>query len=246
MKTNKSKQTQLAVTILLFTSGVAHASTATVGQISVLTSFESVAPSSITPAFGLDLPNPASASVVGITAQTALSASPGQAGEAKAYIGTSINWDYQGLDPAQASQIPVRLTVDYHYTLSANWTPLTGSGNAGVGLLGFDNGWYNFFGYATNSNGTINEHVVKTYTQDVVGNPLTVASFVGNPLLEFEVYSWAHSDLSSINTSSAQIVLNSITVDSTPVPIPAAAWLFGSALSVLSFMGKRRRHNPSA
>lgn len=242
MKSNKLKHTCLIAVILLCTTGIAQASTAVVGQTSIFSSFESVAPSSVTPALGLALPNPGNASVVGNTAETALSASPGQAGEAKAYIGTSINWDYHGLNPVQANQIPVRLTVDYEYTISANWTPQTGSSNAGVGLLGFDNGWYNFFGYATGSTGTLNEHIVKTYTQDVVGNPLTVASFVGNPQLAFEVYSWAHSDISSINTSSAQIVLHSITVDTTPVPVPAAAWLFCSALAGLGVIGKRCPH----
>ncbi len=241
MKTNKIKQTFLAGTILLFTAGVAQASIAVVGQTSVFTSFESLAPSSVTPALGLALPNPGSASVVGNTALTALSASPGQAGEAKAYIGTSISWDYQGLNPAQANNMPVSLTVDYDYVISANYASgLGNSSNAGVGLLGFDNGWYQFVGYATGSPGTFSEHVVKTYTQNVVGNPLTVASFVGNPLLEFEVYSWAGSDPNvsqSINSASAQIILHSITV--APVPIPAAIWLFGSVLAGLGFIGKR-------
>lgn len=242
MQSNKLKQTLLISMISLCATSIAQASTAVVGQTSVFSIFESVNPSSVTPALGLALPNPGSASVVGNTAQTALSASPSQAGEAKAYIGTSISWDYNGLNPIQANTTPVRLTVDYNYTLSANWSQNTGSSNAGVGLLGFDNAWYNFFGYATGATGTIGEHIVKTYTQDVFGNPLTVAYFIGNPQLVFEVYSWAHSGVSSTNTSSAQIVLNSISVDTTPVPVPAAVWLFCSALAGLGVIGKHCPH----
>lgn len=242
MKTNK--KTFLIALIALCSTDFVEASTASVGQVSVINSFEEVAPPTITPAFGLGVPNPANAFVLNNFAYVETFASSGQAGEARAYIGTSIDWDFQGLDPASAALVPVRLTVDYDYNLYADWTPLTGSGNAGVTLQGFDNefddAWYRFLGYATGETGNVSEHVVKTYTQDVFGNPLTVASFISNPVLEFQIYSWGHSDIGGVvNKGSASITLNSITVDTTPVPIPGAVWLFGTAIA--GFIGIRRR-----
>ena len=217
---------KLATWLLAFgLVGLAQANTATIGQTSVFTDFNYSDQSfSDLPNNVLPWPDPRQASVVGNTASVSLSASPGQAGQVEAQIGSTFSWDVSGTKLEAAKNLPATVTFDFNYALSANWTDMTGSANAGVGIPGFINGWQDFMGYETGLGGTLNGHLVKTFTQDLFGTPLTVGylSNLSNPL-SMNVYSEAHSavynapteTVTATNTSSAQVNLNSISI-STP------------------------------
>ena len=165
----------LATGLFLFSFGgtARAANTVTLGQTSTLTDFN-ITGSSVfqDPNNILPLPGQQVANVSGNTAKVSLIASPGQAGQATASIGTNFNWDLQGHSFDEVKNLATTVTFDFSYTIAANWTPYTGSANAGVSIAGFSNGQYDFLGYGTGENGTRSAHVIQTYQLMPTGHSL--------------------------------------------------------------------------
>ena len=201
--------------------GIAEAATAKIGEKTVFTEFNYAKTGSFSadPNNPLPLPGDKTSTVVGNTLTAALTASPGQAGQAEAELGVLFSWDYQGLDPNDVKDVPVKVAFDYTYEISANWTDLTGSANAGVGIPGLTNPLEAFIGFQVGIKEPKSGHIVKPYETTFDGTPFTVDFFNPQNKNEYPLFvrvlTQAHSvsNFSATNSSLAKATVNTITVE---------------------------------
>jgi len=70
---------------------------------------------------------------------------------------------------------------------------------------------------------------------------LSPISTTANDDGSFFGFSRSTADISAFRVSNAYVVLDDLTYNLSPVPVPAAAWLFGSGLLALIGMARRRK-----
>jgi hypothetical protein len=160
---------------------------------------------------GLPAPSVRVATSSGDTALAMNSASPGQAGVARAKIGIF----YDLLPPPDVSwedikDLPLEVIVNFEYTVSAQYTDGEGSANAGLGIAPFTSPWYDFLGSETGETGSRSDSVIVSY--------VTTFDDLADTLF-FEAYSQAHLTPSGVESvSQADVQVNGITFDFAPLP----------------------------
>jgi len=201
--------------LILGMSGLANAvNIATLSRQTIFTNFTSSPPEIIEdPNNILPFPHLGEGATAGNVARINLDASPGQAGQATAWTGLNFDWNLQGLSFEDAKDRPVRVTFDFVYTIQANYTPGTGSANAGVVIPGFSKTWEDFVGYERGKSDNITKHFNETLTKDWAGNDLTLGNL--QKILGVEVYGQAHSAQASgkVNSSFSSALFNRIIIE---------------------------------
>lgn len=98
-------------------------------------------------------------------------------------------------------------------------------------------------------NDPLSEIFNQTFTT-VGNNDFTVTtsydfSGTGTRSLDFELYNWLHTESDATSTANIDILFSNtsvtLEVDTTPVPVPAAVWMLGSALGPVCWMRRRSR-----
>jgi pimeloyl-ACP methyl ester carboxylesterase len=141
----------------------------------------------------------------GNIAYVSLSATPGHAGEAHAWVGVEFEWDLGPYAWEEVKSWPVEVTIDFSYHIEAYWATGNGSANAGVHLPSLT-GWNDFIGYETGWSGSRGDTVSETC--------VTTVEELGGGII-MEAYCQAHSvaDGTSTHHSSAEVQINSIKIE---------------------------------
>jgi hypothetical protein len=145
-------------------------------------------------------------------ASVSLVASPGEAGMAYAQTGLQYDLQLGRYTWDEAKDWPLKVTVQFSYSIYAQWTLGTGSGNAWLYL---PNGrLYDFIGWETGETGGRSETV--TYTWDTTLEEIQTRW--GGPVLVFETGCQAHAspDFSISNSSFSNVLIDSIAIEFLP------------------------------
>ena len=161
----------------------------------------------------LPWPSARGASYDGNSSHVFLIAAPGHAGQAHVENGVEFTWDPSPYTWDQVKDMPAKVTVDYTYSASANWTPDTGSGNAAVRTAGLQAGWQYLTGYEAGIEGGVSGEVSSSFQTTVQGLEDLQRR------LAVECYCQAHSgsgpgNLHNVsNSSSADVRISSIKIE---------------------------------
>ncbi len=159
---------------------------------------------------GLPWPAQREATATGNMARAALTAGLDEAGVAIARVGVEYdilpgphNWD-------DIKNEPVVVTVQFTYTLAADWATGAGSSNANLAVrpLHAAPGWFDRLGFETGETGSRGDTVTRAY--------LTTPDLLGDKTL-LETYVQAHTASGSVDsTSASEVTVQSIHFDFEP------------------------------
>lgn len=170
----------------------------------------------------LPLPEQRTANAQGNLAQVSLSANPGHFGVAQAIAGVAFEWDLGQYTWQDVQGWPVSITINYSYTISAQWTQLTGSSNAFVGFSAGPIPWIDGIGYEEDTVGSKTKNITTKITTDALNDHhLTLGDLdTWGRVLFFHAYCQAHSVTNSnaVNSANSSIKINSISIEFGPMP----------------------------
>lgn len=151
----------------------------------------------------LPLPTQVVSSSTGNSAFVSITAGADQAGVVKASVGLSLTWDTGSQSWEALKDTPVEVRVDFRYNVRANWTPATGSANAGVSITPVGGGWFHFLGHQTGQSDSQGHRAVASF--------ITTPNALGKELL-FNVYAQAHTrgDQPTPNNAGASLTVYSV------------------------------------
>lgn len=151
----------------------------------------------------LPIPSQRMTSSVGNDAFVSITAGADEAGVVKASVGLSLTWDTGSQSWEALKETPVEVRVDFRYNVRADWTPATGSANAGVSITPVGGGWFHFLGHQTGQSDSQGQRAVASF--------ITTADALGEQLL-FNVYAQAHTrgDQPAPNNASASLTVHSV------------------------------------
>jgi hypothetical protein len=156
---------------------------------------------------------------------TTVSAQPGTCGQAFAFIGLNLTYNYDGYTWERIKNWPVKITFRISYTIKAEYSSGSGAANSVVCdtiagccedpadecIRGQDA--IDIIGYDMGGAGTRSRTLTRTYTQFKDGQELTLERLQGD--FAFVIHSQARTDeeATGLNTSSAVLEIHYIKVE---------------------------------